>query len=445
VSWEDAKTYCEWADRRLPTEAEWEKTARGENAFIYPWGDTFDGSLANFCDTNCSFSWKNDSFDDGFEDTSPVGNYTDSASPYGAFDMAGNVYEWVGDWYDSGYYGNSPASNPQGPENGSNRVIRGGSWDDDDFSVRSTDRFGWGAPSDTDDLIGFRCAMDASSEAEETSQFELTNTPSPPETSVPPTPTSELGIGSTMTGNDGMTVLYVPAGEFTMGSEDGVYWEQPVHKVYIDAFWIDQTEVTNAMYARCVDASICNLPSFKKTDTRESYYGNSNFDNYPVVYVSWNDADDYCTWTDRRLPTEAEWEKVARGENANIYPWGDTFEGDLVNSCDTNCSSSFKNNSFDDGFEDTSPVGSYLGGASPYGALDMAGNVSEWVNDWFDSGYYGNSPKSNPQGPESGIYRVSRGGTRDNNSRGVRSTYRILNEPARTFDTVGFRCAMDAE
>ena len=122
-----------------------------------------------------------------------------------------------------------------------------------------------------------------------------------------------LGIGSTITGKDGMTLLYVPAGEFTMGSDRGRPDEKPVHKVILDAFWIDQTEVTNKMYALCVDAAVCEEPTDTSSSTHSSYYGNAEYDNYPVIYVDWNMAKTYCEWADRRLPTEAEWEKVARG------------------------------------------------------------------------------------------------------------------------------------
>lgn len=172
--------------------------------------------------------------------------------------------------------------------------------------------------------------------------------------------------------------MYVPAGEFTMGSDNGDADEKPVHTVPLDAFWIDQTEVTNAMYARCVQAGACNSPGSVGSFTRDGYYGDSEFDNYPVIYVSWNDANAYCSWADRRLPTEAEWEKAARGENALVYPWGNNFDGTRVNFCDKNCSFDWADKASDDGYADTATAGSYSNGASPYGALDMAGNVWNW-------------------------------------------------------------------
>jgi formylglycine-generating enzyme required for sulfatase activity len=180
-----------------------------------------------------------------------------------------------------------------------------------------------------------------------------TNTPAPTQIAASPIPV--LSIGSTMISDkDGMTLLYVPAGEFMMGSDNGGADEKPVHTVYLDAFWIDRTEVTYAMYAKCVQDGACNQPSSTKSDTRDSYYGNSEFDNYPVIYVSWKGAKAYCEWADRRLPTEAEWEKAARGENAFIYPWGnDAPNNNLLN--------------YNGAVGDTTEVGKYQDGASPYG------------------------------------------------------------------------------
>jgi len=254
-----------------------------------------------------------------------------------------------------------------------------------------------------------------------------------PEPTIIPEPT--LGIGSTTLGSDGMTLLYVPAGEFTMGS-DGNSDEQPIHKVNLSAFWIDQTEVTNKQYAACVSANQCKPPSNTSSYTHSSYYGNSQFDDYPVIYVSWNDAKSYCEWAGRRLPTEAEWEKAARGTDERIYPWGNTAPNkDLLN--------------FNLIVGDTTKVGSYETGKSFYGAYDMAGNVWEWVNDWYQKGYYatlGNNA-SNPQGPSGGDDRVLRGGAWNNYSYydvSVRSADRYKSYPSVTFNYIGFRCARNA-
>jgi len=240
---------------------------------------------------------------------------------------------------------------------------------------------------------------------------------------TPPTSATTLVIGSTMTSEkDGMTLLYIPAGEFTMGSNDGKSDEQPVHKVYLDAFWIDKTEVTNKMYALCVVAGFCQEPTNKLSATHASYYGNSDFDNYPVINVDWNMAMAYCEWAGRRLPTEAEWEKAARGENTFTYPWGNSVtNNNLLN--------------YNSAVRDTTEVGKYSDGASPYGALDMAGNVDEWVNDWYDV-YPGGDPSANSDFGQT--YRVLRGGSF---SSSVRSAFRGRLVPSDTYYTWGFRCS----
>jgi len=225
---------------------------------------------------------------------------------------------------------------------------------------------------------------------------------------------------------DGMVMVYVPEGNFTMGSND-FSDAQPVHTVYLNAYRIDKTDVTNAMYAQCVQAGNCQAPSPMVSQTRISYYGNSQYDNYPVIYVSWNDAQAYCQWAGARLPTEAEWEKAARGTDGRIYPWG-------------NDSPSISLLNYNGGVGDTSAVGIYPSGVSPYGALDMAGNVWQWVNDWYGDTYYGQSPPSNPQGPSSGTYRVLRGGSWSDNEALVRSAFRLRNDPVYADNDFGFRC-----
>jgi eukaryotic-like serine/threonine-protein kinase len=261
------------------------------------------------------------------------------------------------------------------------------------------------------------------------------------------TPTPEMG-SIMISEKDGMTLLYVPAGEFMMGgkAEDTLAacqefglsclldWfknEEPSHTVYLDAFWIDQTEVTNVRYAKCVQTGKCNPPSETKSYTRDRYYGDPEFDNHPVIYVSWNDASAYCVWTGRRLPTEAEWEKAARGDDTRAYPWGnDSPSTDLLN--------------YKHAMQDTTAVGTFPKGASPYGALDMAGNVWEWVADWYSETYYAVSPASNPLGPDSGTERVLRGGAFGSQVFNVRSTFRLISNPADIYAWVGFRCAKDA-
>ncbi len=252
------------------------------------------------------------------------------------------------------------------------------------------------------------------------------------------TPAPTLGAGSTMISKkDDMTMVYVPAGEFIMGSEKGEPDEKPAHTVYLDAFWIYQTEVTNKQYQACVDAGVCEPPSSFRSYTHPSYYGNPEFDNYPVLFVNWGKANRYCeVWAGGDLPTEAQWEKAARGHltnlgNGNIYPWGEGIGCDKANY-QVGC------------LGDTSPAGSYESGKSPYGAYDMAGNVWEWVNDYYQSDYYAliADNASNPNGPSSGGHNVLRGGSwyaHTDNARST-STDRDGDTPQNASPDIGFRC-----
>ncbi len=282
-----------------------------------------------------------------------------------------------------------------------------------------------------------------------TIELIATRTPEPSLTPTPiPTEPPEPQAGDVhMVVRGGMEVgqVFVPAGSFLMGSEDGNDDERPVHEVTLDAFWLDRTEVTNAQFAGCVAAKACRPPADTSSYTRDQYYGNDEFADYPVIHVSWNDAGDFCAWAGGRLPTEAEWEFAARGPESRVYPWGDTFDGERLNFCDVNCPFDWADKSVDDGHADTAPVGSYPDGASWVGALDMAGNVWEWVNDWSDSSYYGKSPDENPPGPASGESRVLRGGAWGDDDNGERSSYRndLLNLPVDRIYDVGFRCAQE--
>lgn len=245
-----------------------------------------------------------------------------------------------------------------------------------------------------------------------------------------------------------MTQLLIPAGTFHMGGLD-IYRqddEQPPHEVTLDAFWIDQVEVTNSMYDLCVQAGDCRPPKDLRSDNRESYYGNPEFRDYPVVNVAWYDANTYCAWAGRRLPSEAEWERAARGNDKRNYPWGDELPNEY-NSNSLNV------------VGDTTRVGSYAEGASPFGVLDMAGNVWEWVADFYDANYYKTSPLEPPQGPQSednfNIFRVIRGGSYQEDDIQLRVSNRsFLEGPdpkadpkkdeafyGRSSNRIGFRCA----
>ena len=224
-----------------------------------------------------------------------------------------------------------------------------------------------------------------------------------------------------------------------MGSPDGEGEdeEHPQHTVSLDAFWIDRYEVTNDQYRAFVEATGNRVPyDWQKGEIP------AGKQDHPVVRVSWEDAQAYCQWAGARLPTEAEWEKGARGTDARQYPWGNTFDGSRLNFCDRNCEFDWKDTDVDDGYARTAPVGSFPAGASPYGALDMAGNVWEWVADWYDGDYYRRSPGSNPAGPDSGGYRVLRGGSWSSYPGRARSAYRDWIGPGCTLWDFGFRCCV---
>jgi formylglycine-generating enzyme required for sulfatase activity len=278
---------------------------------------------------------------------------------------------------------------------------------------------------------------------------------------------------------DGMVQVYVPAGEFLMGStrEDinailetcthcRREWfddEQPQRKVYLDAYWIDQTEVTNTMFAKFVAATgyrtyaekvgagivlRMGTKEFRMTKgadwrhPRGPHTSIEGLENHPVVQINQNDAKAYCAWAERRLPTEAEWEKAARGTDGRIYPWGnEPPTGELLNFADRNLNGNGSDNTQDDGYEFTAPVGSYPKGASPYGALDMAGNAVERIAGYYDATYYAKSPKRNPTGPVTGTRYMIRGGSWSRMARFVRSADRYPYFELNRSSGMGFRCA----
>lgn len=247
---------------------------------------------------------------------------------------------------------------------------------------------------------------------------------------------------------DGMPQVYIPAGTFRMGGMDvrRAPNEIPDHDVTLDAFWMDQLEVTNAMYGLCVNTSGCTPPQDSKSQRRPKYFNNPEFKDYPVIYVTWGQAKTYCEWAGRRLPTEAEWERAGRGEDFRTFPWGeDKANGLLAN--------------FNMLVGDTSRVGTYPAGASPFGVLDMAGNVAEWVNDFYSFDYSAALENSlNPTGPltSSNFNRVVRGGSLGDAEINIRVSKRssVLGSNLNakpdsgpylgdSSPRIGFRCAMD--
>jgi len=293
-------------------------------------------------------------------------------------------------------------------------------------------------------------------------------------TAVSPSPTPVVPqAGATkVLSKAGITLVYVPGGEFLMGSTDAAVdealalcqhyqsncdrsWftaEQPQHRVYLDGYWIGQTEVTNAQYRIFIEAGgYANREHWseegwhwKQTNAvaqpqnwAEEAWSRAD---HPVVGVSWYEAAAFAAWAGARLPTEAEWEKAARGSDGSPWPWGEEWDGRSANFCDTNCEYEWRDGAVDDGYRYTSPVGNYRSGASPYGALDCAGNVWEWVADWYGEGY---SPAGvvsrNPMGIRSGTHRVLRGGSWNFAPYALRCATRARLEPQSRSTALGFR------
>ena len=236
-----------------------------------------------------------------------------------------------------------------------------------------------------------------------------------------------------ITDSKGAAMVLVPTGNFSMGDNKGDADERPGHGVYLNAYYIDKFEVTNALYKDCVNEGACTQPIKSDSLTVSNYYGNSQFDDYPVVYVDWNMAKAYCTWRGARLPTEAQWEKAARGTDARTYPWGKEFD----------CQKANYNDGHNGCVGGPSRTGSYENGKSFYGAYDMAGNVWEWVADWYSETYYETSLPSNPSGPDTGQARVLRGGGWSDEAYDIRATNRRRFKPDYNNFDIGFRCASE--
>ena len=285
-----------------------------------------------------------------------------------------------------------------------------------------------------------------------------THTPTPVRPTATPVPAGPAAGESWTRPTDGMAMVYVAAGEFLMGSDEQDIdhalqtcnetqgdcergWfdrEHPQHSVYLDAFWIDRTEVTNAQYLQCVQAGVCVESGYADDSSL-------NAPDQPVVGVEWFDARDYCQWAGVRLPTEAEWEKAARGTGGQVYPWGDEFDCHKGNFDDEQQISEYvvPGGPDCDGYDRAAPVGSYPAGVSPYGALDMAGNVWEWTSSLYEPYLYSLTDGREDQ---NGVGdRVIRGGSWNTQSSGDRAAFRTDVGPDFWIYFVGFRCARSSE
>ena len=499
VSWDDALAYCNWAGKTLPTEAQWEKAARGGlRKKRFPWGDTWppQPNAGNFYDKYI------EGYSDGYAYTAPVGSFTPNG--YGLYDMAGNVLEWCFDAYQTDYYRQSPARNPFRNFDlnvRAFRVVRGGGWSNLGLTLRCAYR-GREIPTNRYNLLGFRCAKwvqsPSQSQREETRNLSLLLVNSnPPGATVSidghsygitekkplrvvfdtgergekiievilqlegyakkttqitlqrqrmlrwnatlkplSEPFQTPGLNQMPAKNtsdiDGAEIVLIPAGEFQMGNSQGFPKEKPVHTVYLDAYYIDTHEVTNAQYQKFMMATGHPAPAYwtqAPPGMQDFPVGKENSE-HPVVGVAWDDAMAYAKWAGKTLPTEAQWEKAARGGLTHTkYPLGDTLKNDDANASGANGQDQWKY---------TAPVGKFY--SNRFGLYDMAGNVWEWCLDAYAPDYYHHSPAQNPANLsfKKTNKRTIRGGSWRQNPFYLSNSYRDganHNSP-----DIGFRC-----
>ena len=392
VTYEQAVSYCNWAGRRLPTDSEWQSAAKNESDGPYPWGKTFSKDKVNAADS-------------GNRDTTAVGTYPRGRTKNSIYDLAGNVWEWV---------------NP-GNEEIDIKIIRGGAWNSYDISVQTASELLVSSNYFADNL-GFRCGIST----KEINPVDF----DPIEIVTEDTAEADSpDIGSERDReSDGMIEVFIPEGNFVMGNPNGAINEKPAHTVFLSSFWMDKFEVSNQQYASCVNAGACTEPLVKKSFKKAEYYGNPEFENHPVIQVTWQQASDYCKWIEGRLPTEAEWEKAAKGPDGTLYPWGNEFNAQNLNFSGS-------------GINDTQPVDDYENGISGYGILNLSGNVAEWVSDLYTENWYSttNQPE-NPTGPEVGAYRILRGGSWLTSQVTAQTVNRFQSLPTGAGFDRGFRC-----
>jgi eukaryotic-like serine/threonine-protein kinase len=229
---------------------------------------------------------------------------------------------------------------------------------------------------------------------------------------------------------DDMLMVRVPAGTFVMGSDTGNPNHAPAHKMFVSAYWIDQHEVTNRQYIGCVAAGACDPPWAFDSETRAVYYEAEQYADFPVQATTWRQADEYCAWVGGRLPTEAEWEKAARGTDQRTFPWGEEAP---------DCGKA----NYDRCVGDTDAVDANPDGASPYGVVGMAGNVWEWTADWYAQDTYQVHSKRDSSGPATGIHRVIRGGSWLTDADSMKTYYRFFSVTDFGWNSIGFRCVME--
>ena len=403
IDWDDAKQFAKWCGARLPTEAEWEKSARGIDGRKFPWGEDDPTE-------------ENANFGNLIGDTTEVGIYKEGASIFGVLDLAGNVWEWT-----SSLHFDYPYKFDDGRENVDTwgaRVVRGGNYLHAGKNIRCADRHSI-YPTARDIYIGFRVVTDDLSKINQKSEIDF-------------------------------EWKKIPAGEFLMGSEftpivgeapDPEYFgvskhganrpadfdnEIPQHKVLLDKYRISKTPVTNAQYEIFTKATGYRVPGHWPEGVVTPELA-----NHPVVYVDWADVQAFCTWSGVRLPTEPQWERAARGIDGRIWPWGNFPPNkELANYGQT------------DKTGRTNPVGAYPAGASPEGLLDVAGNVWEMVGSAYRPyPYNGSDGRENLDLPEEYVLRG--GSFYSPHGRYLRTTARSMNYQFRRRDHIGFRVVLN--
>ena len=451
VNWQDAMEYCTWAGKRLPSEAEWEMAARGATSRArFPTGENVTHDQANFEGTSGA---------DRYPRTAAVGSFP--ANTLGLFDVAGNVWEWVDDWLDPLGHAAAGELDPHGPAEGKLKVLKGGGWNSGPISLRVSNR-GRFPPNARNEFVGFRCARDGSTTGgtpagaspeplnvvEPVAQVAAAQ-PAPAGSQAPPVapapqqpPQESQPVASRpATAPEAaqprerrkfppaeIEMVFVPAGQYEMGCVlgDGQCSgdEQPRHRVvFPKGLWAGIAEVTVAQLRQFSEATGYPMP-------RQPAW---TADDHPAAEVSWADATAYCTWAGGRLPTEAEWEYLARGGSAGLrYPGGPTITREEAN---------YDGVGGRDQWGKSSPVGSFA--ANGFGLFDTLGNAWEWCADWYDEGYYARSPVTSPAGPETGSQKVVRGGSWTSDPGRLRLSYRSSQDPGMGTVSTGFRCVRD--
>ena len=458
VSWYAAMAYTEWLGKRLPTEAEFEYALRGGlEDMTYPWGnESIPSSLiGNIMDDVLYEALKDDEemlaeYKDyvfhGYNDEVSMFAFVKSYQPnaYGLYDIFGNAWEWCNDWYDTYYYESSPKKNPKGADDGNYRVIRGGGWEATIISARCSHRSNLGSTT-SDISTSFRCVKDI----------------------------SDIAIISTDIKTDYSNMSYIEGTTFNMGISDeklddfifnNSYWKKdwfidstPEHTIELTGFYLDKYEITNAEYQLFILAN----PDWAPDGQLAEQYTDGNYlydwngtdyikgeGNYPVNYISWYAANAYAEWIGKRLPTEAEFEYALRGgKDSKLYPWGDKDKPlrKIGNLCDKSAKDMNADwqfiKGYDDGYAALAPIGVF--DDNKFGLYDISGNLAEWCNDWYDSNYYNNSPKTDPKGADDGEYKMVRGGGWSHIPYSFLNARRYAQDPYTCLVDIGFRCASD--